>query len=130
MGDQTQLVRLFQNLVSNAIKFTEPDKAPVIEIFCTMADEKTRLEMPVIPDYPVFYKITIRDNGIGFSEEYYEKIFVIFQRLHGRSEYEGTGIGLSICKKIVENHQGYITVTSEVGKGSEFNVYLPKTNLI
>lgn len=129
-GDQNQLVRLFQNLVSNAIKFTEPDKTPIVEIFCTVVDEKNRQEIPGLPEYSIYYKITIRDNGIGFSEEYSEKIFIIFQRLHGRSEYEGTGIGLSICKKIAENHHGYITVNSEVGKGSEFNVYLPKTNFI
>ncbi|MES2725544.1 MAG: ATP-binding protein [Bacteroidota bacterium] len=129
-GDQTQLVRLFQNLISNAIKFTESSKIPIIEIFCTIADEKSRQELQGMPDYSIYYKITIRDNGIGFSEEFSEKIFIIFQRLHGRSEYEGTGIGLSICKKIVENHQGYITVNSEVGKGSEFNVYLPKTNIV
>ncbi len=129
-GDQTQLIRLFQNLISNAIKFTEPGKAPLIELFCRIADEQDMEEFAGGVYYPNYYKIIIKDNGIGFKEEYKEKIFVIFQRLHGRSEYEGTGIGLSICKKIVENHQGYITVSSKEGKGSEFNVYFPKMNLI
>lgn len=129
-GDKTQLIRLFQNLVSNAIKFTESTTSPVIEIFCKIADEQEMKALPGVHTYSAYYKITIADNGIGFKEEFKEKIFIIFQRLHGRSEYEGTGIGLSICKKIAENHQGFLTVKSEEGKGSEFYVYLPKLNLI
>jgi signal transduction histidine kinase len=128
-GDKIQLIRLFQNLISNAIKFTEPGTKPVIELSCKIAEEKDLKQFPGAP-YPTYYKITVKDNGIGFKEEFKEKIFVIFQRLHGRSEYEGTGIGLSICKKIAENHEGYITVNSEEGKGSEFYVFLPETNLI
>lgn len=129
-GDQTQLIRLFQNLVSNGIKFSEPDKTPIVDVFCKLADAHEMKELPGVPYYSAYYKITIADNGIGFKEEFKEKIFVIFQRLHGRSEYEGTGIGLSICKKIVDNHQGFLTVNSIEGKGSEFYVYLPKTNLM
>ena len=72
-----------------------------------------------------FIEITINDNGIGFDEQYLDKIFTIFQRLHGRSEYSGTGIGLAISKRVVENHNGYITAKSEVGKGSTFFIYLP-----
>ncbi len=69
--------------------------------------------------------ITISDNGIGFSEEYLEKIFVPFQRLHGRSQYKGTGIGLSVCRRIVERHGGEITATSQVGEGASFTIKLP-----
>lgn len=129
-GDKTQLIRLFQNLISNAIKFSEPNITPVIDLYCNITNEEEMKTIPGVHAYTSYYKITIADNGIGFKEEYKEKIFVIFQRLHGRSEYEGTGIGLSICKKIVDNHQGYLTVNSTEGKGSEFYVYLPVVNLI
>jgi light-regulated signal transduction histidine kinase (bacteriophytochrome) len=72
-----------------------------------------------------YHKITVRDNGIGFENEYSERIFEVFQRLHTRNEYEGTGIGLAICKKIVENHQGIITAASQSQKGATFTIYLP-----
>ena len=73
-----------------------------------------------------YYKITIRDNGIGFEQEYAQKIFELFQRLHSRSEYAGTGVGLAICKKIIQNHEGFIEVSSKPGEGSVFTVYLPR----
>ena len=72
-----------------------------------------------------YYHLSITDNGIGFKPEYAEKIFDIFQRLHGQAEYEGTGIGLAICKKIVETHKGFITATGEPGKGASFHIFLP-----
>jgi signal transduction histidine kinase len=128
-GDKVHLVRLFQNILNNAIKFTAVGTRPVVEVFCTTADKKEIEQTPLLSPYNDYYKITVKDNGIGFDEEYKDKIFVIFQRLHGRSEYEGTGIGLSICKKIAEKYQGQITVKSEVGKGSEFYVYFPKKTL-
>jgi signal transduction histidine kinase len=77
------------------------------------------------PAHATYYRISVKDNGIGFSEKDATRIFGIFQRLHGRSEYEGTGIGLTICEKIAGNHEGYIKAVSEPGKGSEFIVYLP-----
>lgn len=128
-GDKIHLVRLFQNLVSNAIKFTTPDTEPVIIFSCETASEEEMQQFSSVLSNTPYYKITVKDNGIGFNEEYKDRIFVIFQRLHGRSEYEGTGIGLSICKKIAEKYQGQITVKSEVGKGSEFYVYFPQKPL-
>ncbi len=76
-----------------------------------------------------FCEITVTDNGIGFEEQYLEKIFIIFQRLHGRAAYEGSGIGLAICKKIVDRHHGIITAKSQLNKGSTFVVYLPVQHL-
>ncbi|MDP1727306.1 MAG: ATP-binding protein, partial [Bacteroidota bacterium] len=125
-GDETQIIQLFQNLISNAIKFTKEEIQPVIEIGCTLLNSELLNDELMNPLYSEYYKITIKDNGIGFNEKDLKKIFVIFQRLHGRSEFEGTGIGLSICKKIVENHHGYISAISEEDKGSSFLVYLPK----
>ena len=104
MGDQKQLEQLFQNLLSNAIKFRgqEPPRIPV----------SARTDAN--------WLFSIRDNGIGLDPHYGDRIFVIFQRLHNRQEYSGTGIGLAICKKIVERHGGRIWVESEPGKGATF----------
>jgi signal transduction histidine kinase len=125
-GDKTQLVQLFQNIVSNAIKFTPASATPVIDISCSITTKEELASELVPPAYAQYHRISVLDHGIGFAQEEAEKIFVIFHRLHGRSEYEGTGIGLSISKKIAENHQGYIHARSEPGKGAEFVVYLPK----
>ncbi|MUH35574.1 PAS domain S-box protein [Zobellia amurskyensis] len=123
-GVSYQLEQLFNNLISNAIKYRVADATPSI----TIQSEKVHSKQ--IPDdffksANTYYKITIIDNGIGFSTEHAEKIFEVFQRLHQKSEYSGTGIGLAICKKIVENHRGFIYATSELGKGSAFVFYLP-----
>jgi signal transduction histidine kinase len=72
-----------------------------------------------------FYQITVSDNGIGFDDKYVDRIFRVFQRLHGKNEYAGTGIGLAICQRVVENHGGAITATSQLGQGSTFYIYLP-----
>jgi PAS domain S-box-containing protein len=114
-GIQFQLQQLFTNLLSNAIKFSKPGIPPKIEVKL-VEDEK---------DSGNGYHIIVKDNGIGFEEEYKEKIFEIFQRLHGRSEYSGTGIGLAIVKKIVENHHGTIHAASTPGEGSTFHLLLP-----
>jgi signal transduction histidine kinase len=126
VGDKTQMVQLFQNLISNAIKFTPAEVIPIIDISCKLVDKTKLMKESIPPVFDSYYKITIKDNGIGFQDSEAEKIFIIFQRLHGRSEYEGTGIGLSICKKIVENHQGYIKAQSNKEEGgASFSVYLP-----
>lgn len=123
-GDSQQLCRLFQNLLSNALKFMPPGKTPRIRIASRMVkarDINPRLSEPS----RIFHEISVGDNGIGFDEKYLDRIFVIFQRLHGKQNYAGTGLGLAICKKIVDIHQGYITASSQPGQGATFRVCLP-----
>jgi PAS domain S-box-containing protein len=119
-----QFQQLLSNLLSNALKYSKPDVAPVIKITYDLK-ENHFIQENFQPDESKYHHITIIDNGIGFEQQYSEKIFELFQRLHGKSEYEGTGIGLAICKKIVENHGGFITAKGEPGQGSEFNIYIP-----
>jgi PAS domain S-box-containing protein len=110
-GDLAQLSSVFQNLISNSIKF-KGGEMPIIDIGYTAPGQE--------------YVFSLRDNGIGIEPQYFDKIFVIFQRLHARNEYPGTGIGLAVCKKIIERHGGRIWVESEPGKGSVFYFSLPK----
>ncbi len=110
-----QIRQLFANIISNSLKFSKKDNRPHVVINAELTHEDNRK----------YYHIYIHDNGIGFDPAYKEKIFDIFQRLHGQSEYTGTGIGLAICKKIIENHHGMISAHGEVGKGATFHVYLP-----
>ena len=116
-GHGIQMRQLFQNLISNALKFN------------TQPEPKVDISFEILPGMKeptrMMNRIYIKDNGIGFSQEYQTKIFEVFQRLHGQAEYPGTGMGLSICKKIVENHNGNITVESVEGNGSTFIVELP-----
>jgi signal transduction histidine kinase len=107
----TQMEQLFINLIENGIKYARPDRPPSIEINATQLEET--------------WKIDFSDNGIGFNELYEKKIFEVFQRLHSSDEYSGTGIGLAICKKIVENHRGIITAKSNLDEGSVFSIILP-----
>jgi PAS domain S-box-containing protein len=114
-ADRVQMIQLFQNLIGNALKFSREGEAPHVKIYAHK-----------VPDADGAYEIRVEDNGIGFEEKYLNKIFLPFQRLHGRSSnYEGVGMGLAICKKIVERHGGKITARSELGKGSTFIVTLP-----
>ena len=121
----TQMQQLFQNLITNALKFVKPNEKPIISIEAHVADLKEISLLGIPFKHNKYYKIVVSDNGIGFDTEYAEKIFLIFQRLHGRSEFEGTGLGLAICKKIVDNHHGYIIAKSEKNNGASFTVYLP-----
>ncbi|TDE10527.1 PAS domain-containing protein [Dyadobacter psychrotolerans] len=125
-GDPTQIGQLFQNLISNALKFRKPNVNPVINIRSEIVSNND-LPLSVVPSRAasLYYKFEVSDNGIGFDQKYADRIFQLFQRLHGRSEYTGTGIGLAICDRVAANHGGTISVTSEPGRGSTFSVYLP-----
>jgi PAS domain S-box-containing protein len=125
-----QMYQLFQNLLTNALKFAKSEGHPVIIVKCRMANPLEVKENPALFPFVNYYRITVSDNGIGLEEEYAERIFALFQRLHGRSEYEGTGLGLAICRKIVEGHQGQIKATGISGVGAEFIIYLPETQKI
>ena len=114
IGKQTHLLQLFQNLVENAIKFRS-EKPPVVDIVATEVDGG--------------FQFCVRDNGIGVAPQYFEKVFQVFQRLHNRREYSGTGIGLAVCKKIVEQHGGKIWLESELGKGTGLYFTLMSQNL-
>lgn len=122
----SQMRQLFQNLISNSLKFTKEGITPEIKISIerVSGSEVSSSVRPLNTDKE-YCKIELRDNGIGFSNEYAEKIFTLFQRLHTRSEYEGTGIGLAVCKKIVENHSGYMEATGTEGVGAVFNIFIP-----
>ncbi len=105
-GDRGQMAQLFQNLIGNGLKFRKPGESPLVKIEC---------QPHPLPSGASGWQITVEDNGIGFDEKYRDRIFQIFQRLHGRNEYEGTGIGLAICRKIVDRHGGAITANSTPG---------------
>ena len=122
-GDKLQVKRLFQNLIANAIKFHKAGVPPHVEIQGRQMQEYEILkELGLAVPQNEYVRISIKDNGIGFDNKYAEQIFTIFQRLHGHTAYEGTGIGLAICRKIVANHDGYILAKGTEGVGSEFIV--------
>lgn len=126
-GIQIQFSQLFSNIIHNAVKYSKSDVVPHIKITAAqLSEEEMKADIPGVKGK--FWKIAIADNGIGFDQQYEHKIFELFQRLHGRSAYEGTGIGLAICKKIIHNHHGFITATGQTGVGAVFNIYLPSQN--
>jgi len=112
------------NLISNALKFSKVDVPPRIIIKSIIAKGLQLNNDKLLPDTK-YCHISFADNGIGFDKSFSEKIFGLFQRLHSKEEYAGTGVGLAIVKKIVDNHNGIITAESELGKGATFNIYLP-----
>lgn len=121
-----QMNQLFYNLLSNALKFSE--KPPVVNISCgeVSADQLATYNIKDEIKERSYLKITVEDNGVGFDQNYADQIFVIFQRLNNRSKFTGTGIGLAICKKIVDNHNGFIVAQSKIDEGSIFHIFLPK----
>ena len=118
MADRSQMTHLLQNLIGNALKFHKPGYRPVVHVD---AETIPGAGLHTAPQC----RLTVEDNGIGFDEKYKERIFQVFQRLHGRNEYEGSGIGLAICRKIAERHGGSITAESSPGAGARFIVTLP-----
>jgi two-component system, LuxR family, sensor kinase FixL len=122
-ADAVQMRQLFQNLVSNAIKYGPPDGAPEVRIEAEYLDRNGGLVPASAAASSV--RIRVRDNGIGFEPEYAERIFELFQRLHGRERYDGTGIGLGVCRRIVTRHGGTITAEGRPGKGATFTITLP-----
>lgn len=131
-ADAVQMRQLFQNLIGNALKFHRADVAPIVKVYAeTVAANGAsffvngeEVQIGVESDY---CRIVIEDNGIGFDEKYLDRIFTVFQRLHGRMEYEGSGIGLAVCRKIVERHGGQISAASREGEGATFFIDLPLT---
>lgn len=119
-ASRVQMRQLFSNLISNAIKYCKADRPPLIQIY-----KADNLDVEIPNQNSKFVKIQIKDNGIGMESSHLLKIFTIFQRLHGRNEYSGNGIGLAICKKIMQNHSGNITVESTMNEGTVFNLYFP-----
>jgi light-regulated signal transduction histidine kinase (bacteriophytochrome) len=111
LADAMQITQVFQNIINNAIKFRRAGVAPEIHISVEPRDR--------------MWQFAIQDNGIGIPKEYHDKIFVLFERLHGRDTYPGTGLGLAVCKRIIERHGGRIWVESEIGTGSTFYFTLP-----
>ena len=133
MADAFQLTQLFQNLISNALKFRSPDAPPRIHVAVSDVCTARNLPQPSSPQNEELstaeahqWLFSISDNGIGIDPKDFDRIFVLFQRLHSREEYPGTGIGLAVCKKIVERHGGIMWVESTPGKGSTFCFTLPK----
>src|SRR5699024_3457027 len=110
----SQMNRLFYNLLNNSLKFSKPDLPPVVDISLVNDPSKAYIEL------------VIKDNGIGFEQKYAERIFNIFQRLNDRYSYSGNGIGLSLCKKIVENHKGEIVAFGNLNQGASFYMKLPR----
>lgn len=122
-GDPVQMRQLLQNLISNALKFHRNDEPPLVSVRGQLLKNTEQLTESSLATE--FCQLIIQDNGIGFEMKYLDRIFNVFQRLHGRSEYEGTGMGLAICRKIAERHNGSITATSTLGQGATFIVTLP-----
>lgn len=120
-----QMQQLFYNLLNNALKFSRPGEPPLVEITAreVYAHE---IKSGVTPHDKQYVEITVKDNGIGFEQKYADQIFVMFQRLNDRTQFEGTGIGLSLCKKVVDNHSGLIFVTATPNEGATFRIVLPK----
>ena len=119
-ADASQISQVFMNLVANSLKFHAPDIHPIIHVSC-----KTDIASPIENDERKWCCLRFVDNGIGFEPQYAERVFSLFQRLHGRDVYSGTGIGLALCRKIVERHSGTITAESTPGEGATFIIYLP-----
>jgi PAS domain S-box-containing protein len=128
-GDARQLRQMFQNLISNALKYHKIGEESRVHIGVNLVNAADIKNLHLEDSSALYHLIQVTDNGIGFKNEDASRIFQLFQRLHGRSEYAGTGVGLAIVQKVVENHKGYIWAESEPGNGASFNILLPVTSL-
>ena len=129
-GDSRQLKQLFQNIIGNALKYQKNITFPKVTITSKVVKRNTiHATTNLERNEDLYYKIIVTDNGIGFEQEYAERIFKLFQRLHSKHEFEGTGIGLALVQKVVENHNGFITAESKLDEGSSFNIFLPLVQL-
>jgi len=125
-GYKRQIQQLFQNLIGNALKYSKPGEPSHIEISSKeVKGSDSGINVAPGDQEKLFYLISVKDNGIGFDQSSAEKIFGMFHRLHGNNEYSGTGIGLAIAKKVVENHHGYIKAEGKEGQGATFHLLLP-----
>jgi signal transduction histidine kinase len=123
-AEKLQMRQLLQNLIANALKFRRPAVPPVVKVEAQIFSGRPPQAEPGAPEVSLC-RLTVSDNGIGFDEKYLDRIFNVFQRLHSRNEYEGTGMGLAIARKIAVFHQGDITAKSKPGAGATFIVTLP-----
>src|SRR5690606_13594923 len=130
LGIRAQLRHLFHNLLTNAIKFRKPGIAPVITVRAMPVLPEDRARLSPSANAEQYVRIDVSDNGIGFDPAYADKIFGLFERLHGLSEYRGTGIGLSICRRVAERHDGMIYGTGRPGEGATFTVLLPRAEVL
>lgn len=125
-GVSLQLNQLFYNLIGNSLKFSKPGAGPVIEIYAaTASEDMLRNHLDKFDADQTYYLISVKDNGIGFDQQYVQQIFEVFKRLHNRTEFAGSGIGLSLCRRIAENHQGKIFANATAGIGAAFQIILP-----
>lgn len=121
-ADGSQIAQVFMNLIANSLKFHAPNHRPIVTV-----TSEVNLASPLVDDRRMWCRLQFADQGIGFESQYAERVFSLFQRLHGRDEYSGTGIGLALCRKIIERHGGMITAQSEPGEGAVFTLFLPMT---
>jgi light-regulated signal transduction histidine kinase (bacteriophytochrome) len=124
-ADASQIAQVFMNLIANSLKFHSLDARPIIAV-----TSEINVASPVVDDIRSWCCLRFSDQGIGFEAQYAERVFSLFQRLHGRNEYSGTGIGLALCRKIIERHGGTITAQSEPREGAIFTIYLPMTQTL
>lgn len=119
-----QIKQLFENLITNSLKYRKEEESPCIHIEGSLVDKKD-VQLSLHKKSKQYYKILFSDNGLGFEQSYADKVFQLFQRVHTDGKHSGTGIGLTICKKIVQNHNGFIQASSEVNVGTQFEIYFP-----
>lgn len=124
-ADPSQMAQVFMNLIANSLKFHLLDVRPIVTVTC-----EVNVASPLIDDDRTWCCLRFSDQGIGFEAQYVERVFSLFQRLHGRDEYSGTGIGLALCRKIIERHNGTITAQSAPNEGAVFTIYLPVTQTV